>query len=123
MKKTIDYYMSLKYKREFIEDPDEGGYVVSFPELPGCITAAETLEDAWNLSEDAKREWINAALEDGINIVEPRDIDDYSGEYKLRMPKSLHKTLVENARTEGISMNQYCLYLLSMNCNQMIRKV
>lgn len=123
MKKTIDYYMSLKYKREFIEDPDEGGYVVSFPELPGCITVAETLEDAWNLSEDAKREWISAALEDGINIVEPRDVDDYSGEYKLRMPKSLHKTLAENARTEGISMNQYCLYLLSMNCNQMIRKV
>ncbi len=122
MRKTIDYYMSLKYKREFIEDPDEGGYVVSFPELPGCITVAETLEEAWAISEDAKREWISAALEDGINIVEPRKVDDYSGEYKLRMPKSLHKALVENARMEGISMNQYCLYLLSMNCGQKLQK-
>ncbi|MBQ2743396.1 MAG: toxin-antitoxin system HicB family antitoxin, partial [Oscillospiraceae bacterium] len=30
-------------------------------------------------------------------------------------PKSLHKSLSENSKREGISMNQYCLYLLSKN--------
>jgi len=32
---------------------------------------------------------------------------------KLRIPKSLHKALADRSRQEGISMNQYCLFLLS----------
>ena len=30
-------------------------------------------------------------------------------------PRSLHKSLVENSKREGVSMNQYCVYLLSRN--------
>jgi len=115
MKKTIDYYMKLPYKKEVHKDPDEGGFVISFPELPGCLTIGETLDDAWNNSEDAKHAWLSAALEDGIQIMEPRDTDSYSGQFKLRLPKSLHKQLAEQALIEGISMNQYCLYLLAQN--------
>ena len=36
--KTIDEYMKMSYRMELIEDKDEGGYVVSYPDLPGCIT-------------------------------------------------------------------------------------
>ena len=39
----------------------------------------------------------------------------YSGQFKLRIPRSLHKSLAEHARREGVSMNQYCVYLLSRN--------
>ena len=41
--------------------------------------------------------------------------EDYSGQFKLRIPKSLHKSLAEHSKAEGISMNQYCLYLLTKN--------
>lgn len=34
---------------------------------------------------------------------------------KIRMPRSLHRSLAEHAQREGISMNQYCIYLLSRN--------
>ena len=69
--------------------------------------------------EDAKKSWIMACLEDGIAIPEPGQLDDYSGQFKLRIPKSLHKTLAERSRQEGISMNQYCIYLLSNGANAM----
>lgn len=49
---------------------------------------------------------------------EPDDTDDiaeYSGQFKIRMPKSLHRSLSLHAKSESISMNQYCNYLLSMN--------
>ena len=66
--------------------------------------------------EDAKKVWLTAAVEDGISIPEPRkDENEYSGQFKLRMPKSLHKSIAEHSKLEGVSMNQYCLYLLSMN--------
>ena len=44
--KTIEYYMKLPYKLEIFPDPDEGGYVASYPDLPGCLTMGETIEDA-----------------------------------------------------------------------------
>lgn len=113
--KTMDEYLALPYRMEMIPDLEEGGYVVSFPELPGCITSGETLEAAAANAQDAKRAWLLAALEEGIEIQEPSVLNEYSGQFKLRLPKSLHKSLAENAKREGISMNQYCLYLLSKN--------
>ena len=112
--KTFDEYMKMSYRMEIIED-EEGGFVVSYPDLPGCITCGETVGDAVKNEEDAKRTWIKAALEEGIEINEPDSLEDYSGQFKLRIPRSLHKSLAEHSRKEGISMNQYCVYLLSKN--------
>ena len=51
---------------EIVEDKDEGGFVVSYPDLPGCITCGETIESAVANALDAKKAWIEAALEEGI---------------------------------------------------------
>lgn len=113
--KTLNEYMALPYKMEIVEDKEEGGFVVSFPDLPGCITCGETVESAVANAMEAKKAWLEAALEEGIVIQEPDSIEDYSGQFKLRIPKSLHRLLAEHSKKEGISMNQYCLYLLSRN--------
>lgn len=113
--KNIDYYMALPYKMEIVEDKDEGGYVVSYPDLPGCITCGGTIETAIANVNDAKKAWIEAALESGIEIQEPNNLEEYSGQFKLRIPRSLHRSLAEHSKKEGISMNQYCVYLLSRN--------
>ena len=113
--KDYNYYMNLSYRMEIIEDPDEGGYVVSFPDLPGCLTCGETISSAIANAKDAKAAWIDAALENGNPIPEPNELDKYSGQFKIRMPKSLHRSLAEQSHREGISMNQYCVYLLAQN--------
>ena len=113
--KTIEEYLALPYRMELIPDSEEGGYVVSFPDLSGCLSSGETVEQAVANGADAKRAWIEAALEDGLDIPKPDDLEDYSGQFKLRIPKSLHRSLAEHSKREGISMNQYCLYLLSRN--------
>lgn len=113
--KTLNDYMSLSYRMEIVPDKEEGGYAVYFPDLPGCISCGETLESAVTNGQAAKREWIMAALEDGIEIQEPESLEDYSGQFKFRIPKSLHRLLADHSKREGISMNQYCLYLLSRN--------
>lgn len=113
--KTIDEYMRLPYRLEIVPDPDEGGYIAHYPDLPGCITVGETLESAVLNAADAKKAWLEAALEDGVKIAEPASLDNYSGQFKLRLPKSLHRSLAEHSKREGVSMNQYCVYLLSRN--------
>lgn len=113
--KTIDEYMKMNYRMEIVEDSDEGGFVASFPELPRCITIGDTIQDAIINALDAKKAWLLAAIEDGVTIHEPNSLDEYSGQFKLRIPRSLHRSLAEHSKEEGISMNQYCLYLLSKN--------
>ncbi len=113
--KSIDYYMSLPYRIEIIPAEAEGGFTAWYPELPGCITTADTMDKILLNAVDAKKAWLEAAIADGVEIKEPlrMNAEDYSGQFKLRIPKSLHMTLSVNARKEGISMNQYCIYLLS----------
>ena len=111
--KTLEYYLALPYKLEIVPDAEEGGYVASYPELRGCLTCGDTIETVAANAEDCKREWLMAALEEHLDIPEPADAAEYSGQFKLRIPKSLHKSLSEHSKAEGISMNQYCLYLLT----------
>lgn len=56
-----------------------------------------------------------AAIKEGIEINEPDNLESYSRQFKLRIPRSLHRSLAEHSQREGISMNQYCVYLLSKN--------
>lgn len=102
--KTLNDYLTLNYRMEIVEDKDEGGFVVSFPELPGCITCGETIEAAAANALDAKKVWLEATIEDGIEIHEPDSLEDYSGQFKLRIPRSLHRSLAEHSKREGISI-------------------
>lgn len=53
--KTLNDYMSMSYRMEVVEDKTEGGFVVSYPDLPGCITCGETVESAISNALDAKK--------------------------------------------------------------------
>lgn len=70
-----------------------GGYVVSFPDLPGCLSVSEATDEAVANVQDAKCEWIVTAIENGYPINESDSIENYSGQFKLPIPKSLHKGL------------------------------
>lgn len=101
MMKTLDYYLNLSYKMEIERDTDENGYVALFPDLKGCLTCSETIEGVVKAAEDAKAEWIKAALEEGYPVPEPATNESYSGQFKLRIPKSLHKQLAERSKRDG----------------------
>ena len=72
--KTLNDYMAMSYRMEIVEDKDEGGFVVSYPDLPGCIACGETAESAVANAVDAKRTWLEAALENGVEIYEPENV-------------------------------------------------
>lgn len=111
MTKDLAYYLNLNYPFE-IQKAEDGTWFISYPDLKGCMSCGNTIEEAVAMGEDAKKCWIESAFEDNEDIPEPRNLEVYSGNFRLRMPKSLHKALAEEAYREGISMNQYCIYLL-----------
>ena len=58
MRKILNNYMTTSYRMEIVEDKDENGFVVFYPDLPGCITCGETIESAVANALDAKQVWL-----------------------------------------------------------------
>lgn len=113
--KNLAYYMNLPYTIEITQDhsEDNPGWIASVKELPGCITQADTFEELEEMIKEAMRSWIEVALEDGISIPEPRMEEDYSGKFVVRLPKSLHRDLVELSEEEGVSLNTFVIHTLA----------
>lgn len=56
------------------------------------------------------------AMDDGTTVTLEefqRGIGDYSGRLNIRIPKSLHQKLSQEAKNDGVSLNQYILYKLA----------
>jgi antitoxin HicB len=111
-RKTLEEYLALEYPFEVKADPD-GGYIVSFPDLPGCLTQADTLEELSAAVEEARALWLETAYDQGIEIPLPSYREECSGKILLRVPKSLHRRLLDQADREGVSLNQYAVSVLS----------
>jgi antitoxin HicB len=90
-----------------------GGYQVEYLDLPGCMADGETVEEALREGEDAVLSWIRSAQEDGEPIPQPRSLDQYSGQWRIRVPKSLHAQLDTKAKLEGVSLNTLSITLLA----------
>ena len=68
-------------------EPGTGGsaFGVAIPDLPGCFSAGDTLDEAIDNAEIAATLWIDAALDSGQAIPKPSSVDairnraDYAG--------------------------------------------
>ena len=68
--KKPDYYCGLNYPA-VIRACQGGGFVAEIPDLPGCLTQGETLEEVWRNLAEAKRAWLEAACAASLEIKEP----------------------------------------------------
>ncbi len=93
-----------------LADEEGGGYLLEFPDLPGCMADGETPEEAIREGEDALQSWIETHRELGREVPSP---PTYSGNWRMRVPKSLHRRLAERAKADGVSLNTLAVSLLS----------
>src|SRR6185436_13436082 len=82
---------------------DEGsGFLITFPDLPGCISDGETEADAIVNGRDAFESWMSARTDTGKPIPEPAyrpdAIPSVSGRFVTRLPRSVHAKLAERAK-------------------------
>ena len=67
------------------------------------LAAIKRIEQAKGAGEGATLEQLDAI----------RTKREFSGKISLRLPRSLHKNLAQEAESEGISLNQFILYKLA----------
>lgn len=111
MSKTLQHFLSLCYSYE-LERDEEGLFVASHPDLPGCLAQGETANEAVANLDEARQAWISHRFETGLPIPEPVD-EEYSGKFLLRMSPALHSALAREARRQQLSLNQFISNVLS----------
>jgi antitoxin HicB len=113
IEREVERHMALPYRIELVASED-GGYFVRIPDLPGCMSQGETVEEAMEMIRDAQRGWLEVTLENGQPIPLPAGTAGYSGKFTLRVPKRVHRALAEAADAEGVSVNLFAASVLAM---------
>lgn len=73
-------YMSKRISKEVLkytaifEPAQEGGYVVSVPALPGCLSEGDTFEEAVRMIKDAMKGYLAVLKKEGLDI--PKEDED-----------------------------------------------
>ncbi|BCA78993.1 type II toxin-antitoxin system HicB family antitoxin [Desulfuromonas sp. KJ2020] len=102
-----------KYGFRFLWSDEDSGFIVTCPDFPGFSAFGETTENALEEANIALDLLVESLRTAGTALPEPTKAADYSGQVRLRMPKSLHRSLVQRAEMEGVSLNTWLITLLS----------
>jgi antitoxin HicB len=79
-----------------------GGYLVEYPEIPGCMSDGETVEEAIANGREALRDCLAVFKESGRKAPKP---GVEAALWRQRLPRTLYLKLTEQAKREGVSIN------------------
>lgn len=108
-----------KYPKQVFWSDEDAGYIAIAPDLPGSSAFGESEAEALRELDDVIAGWIAAAKAIG-NAVPPPSTPSrqHSGKLLVRMPRTLHRDLAEEASREGVSLNQYVVFVLSKGVSE-----
>lgn len=96
-----------KYSFNIAWSEEDGEFVATCPAFPGLSALGETEAEALAEAKIALGLFIKTCEARGIPLPEPQVAQDYSGQLRARLPKSLHRQAAQMAEADGISLNQF----------------
>jgi len=103
---------------------DGGGFLITFPDLPGCIADGDTEAEVLGNGKDAFLSWVAARTDQNKSIPGPKShpeeffVSEASGRILARLPKYLHARLIERAKREAVSINSLLLAFVAAGLAQ-----
>jgi predicted RNase H-like HicB family nuclease len=67
-----------------VVDGEPGAYGISFPDLPGCVSAGDTLQEVARNAEEALQMHVDAMIDEGMPVPEPRALDQIEADSEVR---------------------------------------
>jgi predicted RNase H-like HicB family nuclease len=102
-----------KYSSKVFWSDEDDAYIAICPEFSDLSAFGDTAEQALaeiNIVVDAA---IEIYQQEGWPLPEPKILSEHSGQFRVRMPKSLHAKLAAQAEDEGVSLNTLVVTFLS----------
>jgi len=97
--RNLDQY---SFTVRHLSKDEGGGYLVEFPEVPGCMSDGETIEEAIANGREALRDCLDVLAESGRTIPK-RTVE--AAQWRQRVPRTLYSKLKKHAEQEGVSIN------------------
>jgi len=94
-----------------LDEAEGGGYLIEFPEFPGCVADGETPGEAMKEGADALKSYLETLRQLGRPV--PSEGEVFGGQWRQRVPRSLHAALVRRADREGVSLNMLVTTMLA----------
>lgn len=91
-------------------EEEGGGYLIEFPDYPGCIADGATPEEAIKEGRDALASYQRTLRDLGRAV--PNEGEAFAGQWRQRVPKTMHAALARRAEREGVSLNTLVIALL-----------
>ncbi|MFA5161496.1 MAG: type II toxin-antitoxin system HicB family antitoxin [Elusimicrobiales bacterium] len=101
------------YTRKVFYSSEDKCWVAVAPEIPGCSAFGDTDTDALKELDAAIKLNFRIRAENKLPIPPALSGQKLGGRFLLRIPKTLQRSLKEEALEEGVSVNQYTLFLIS----------
>lgn len=102
-----------KYGFNLLWSDEDAGFIVTCPDFPGLSAFGETAEEALAEGNVALDLFVESLQESGDALPKATQAVEFSGQIRLRMPKTLHSSLTHKAGREGVSLNTWIITLLA----------
>jgi antitoxin HicB len=79
-----------------------GGYLVEYPDIPGCMSDGETIEEAIANGRETLSDCLDVFSESGRDVPNP---EVPAAQWRQRLPRTLYSKLTKQAKREGVSIN------------------
>lgn len=101
------------YERKVFYSNEDKAWIAVAPELPGCSAFGKNPERALEELDTAIELWLETAKLKKWNVPKPLAKKEAGGRVLLRLPRELHQEYLSLATEEGVSLNQYMLFVLA----------
>jgi antitoxin HicB len=85
-----------------LSNDEGGGFLVEYPDIPGCMSDGDTIEEAIANGREALRDCVEVFRESGRKLPKP-SIE--AAQWRQRVPRTLYSKLTRQAENEGVSIN------------------
>ena len=75
---------------------------MEYPDIPGCMSDGETIEEAIANGREALRDCIEVFKESGRSVPKPSIA---AAQWRQRLPRTLYAKLTRQAESDGVSIN------------------
>ena len=93
-----------------LSSDEGGGYLVEYPDIPGCMSDGETIKEAIANGREALRDCLEVFRESGRRPPKPVI---QAAQWRQRLPRTLYAKLTRQAEQEGVSINSFVMAIIA----------
>ena len=101
------------YSIRIVWSDEDEGYIATSPEFEDLSAFGTSAGEAIAELESVVRLAIETYRDSGWSLPEPKRVHEHSGQLRVRLPKSLHARLADEAERDGVSLNTLIVTYLS----------